>query len=78
MADFAPKIVLGDIKSENTNNNNNQDLIDAIMGLVQVIGNQQINVGLNVSGKTLATATAPYMKSAIDKLERRNNRLAGI
>ena len=78
MADFAPKIVLGDVKSENTNNNNNQDLIDAIMGLVQVIGNQQINVGLNVSGKTLATATAPYMKSAIDKLERRNNRLAGI
>lgn len=76
MSHFSPTVNLVEPKTSNRENDN-KELIDAIMGLIQVIGSQQINVGVNMNGKTLATATAPFLRDEINKIDRRNNRLAG-
>ena len=46
--------------------------------LVQSLSGMNINTAVNVSGRTIAQATAPFMKTEIDTLERRNNRALGV
>ena len=75
MSSFAPRVKFDEPRINNSNNN--QELVDALLGLIQVMTNQQINVGINMNGRTLATATAPFMKAEIEKLDRRKSRLAG-
>ena len=48
-----------------------QTLIDALSGM-------NINTEVSVSGKAIAQATAPFMKTEINALERRNNRAVGV
>ena len=75
MSSFAPRVKFDEPRINDSNNN--QELVDALLGLIQVMTNQQINVGINMNGRTLATATAPFMKAEIEKLDRRKSRLAG-
>lgn len=77
MPDFSPKVELN-TPPQDMGNNNNSELLSILADLVKAISSQQINVGVNMNGKTLATATAPFMKAEIDKIDRRRNRLAGI
>ena len=74
MPDFSPKV---ELNNPTQTTNDNSELLNILSDLVRVIGSQQINVGVNMNGKTLATATAPFMKTEIDKIDRRRNRLAG-
>lgn len=48
-----------------------QTMINALSGM-------NINTAVNVNGRAIAQATAPFMKSEINTLERRNNRALGI
>lgn len=75
MSNFGPTVQLN--PPETTDQGGNEDLIEAIMALVQVIGSQQINAVLNMNGKTLATATAPFIRDEITKIDKRKGRLAG-
>lgn len=75
MPDFSPKIELEN--PTQAAGNDNSQLLNVLMDLVQVISSQQINVGVNMNGKTLATATAPFMRAEIEKIDKRKNRLAG-
>lgn len=77
MPNFGPKIQV-EATAQQGNNGSNDQLLSVLMDLVKVIGSQQINVGVNMNGKTLATATAPFIRDEINKIDRRSNRLAGI
>lgn len=74
MSAFSPSVK---VETQTIQDNSNKEILEAILGLVQVIGSQQINVGVNMNGKTLATATAPFIKTELNKIEKRTNRLAG-
>ena len=47
--------------------------------LIQLLtADRNINVNMEVSGRSIATATAPYMNKEIEKLNKRNSRLGGV
>ena len=46
--------------------------------LIQSLSGMNINTAVNVNGRTIAKATAPFMKSEINTLERRSNRAYGV
>ena len=46
--------------------------------LLDALGGMNINTAVNVNGKKIAEATAPFMKTEINTLERRANRAMGI
>lgn len=46
--------------------------------LLNALSGMNINTEVNVSGRTIAQATAPFMKTEINSLERRANRALGV
>lgn len=64
--------------SNETNNNNNDSLVTAIFALIDAISNKDINASVNIDGKQIATATAPFVRNEIERINMRRNRLAGI
>lgn len=64
--------------SNETNNNNNDSLVTAIFALIDAISNKDINASVNIDGKQIATATAPFIRNEIERINIRRNRLAGI
>lgn len=46
--------------------------------MLNALSGMNINTAVNVNGKQIAQATAPFMKTEINTLERRNNRALGI
>lgn len=64
--------------SNETNNNNNDSLVTAIFALIDAISSKDINTSVNIDGKQIARATAPFVKNEIEKINARKNRLAGI
>ena len=46
--------------------------------MINALSGMNINTEVNVSGRTIAQATAPFMKTEINSLERRANRALGL
>lgn len=46
--------------------------------MINALSGMNINTEVNVSGRTIAQATAPFMKTEINSLERRANRALGV
>ena len=63
---------------KDTTGNSNDSLTAAIFALIDAISNTDISAYVNVDGKQIARATAPFIKNEIDKINLRKNRLAGI
>lgn len=46
--------------------------------MINALSGMNINTAVNVNGKQIAQATAPFMKTEINTLEKRNNRALGV
>ena len=46
--------------------------------MLNALSGMNINTAVNVNGKQIAQATAPFMKSEINAIDRRNNRALGV
>lgn len=70
------------VRVSNTASNDNSSLLQALLQqnqlLMQILTNSTIEVGVNVDGRQIARASARYMETEINTLNKRKNRIGGL